>query len=193
MRHRLPHSASRRHALVLAAALCLGGLGHAATWASQRNAPATAASGPMPAAAKPATAWQSVSGKHTGSGVVLRYAVPEKMAVGEAITVRLQFSGVTAPDGATVEVRDRAARATLLALPLPAGEQRTIEVPYTGRADGIQFLDVTTTQAGRMTVVSVPLRVGTGELKLKPDGQRRTTAGGDAVISLPAASPGASR
>lgn len=193
MRHRSSRSASRWRVLGLAAALCLAGLGPAATWASERGAPAAAASGTLPAAAKPAPAWQSVRGKHTGSGVVLRYAVPEKMAVGEAVTVRLQLSGVTAADGATVEVRDRAARALLLTQQLSAGEERTIEIPYTGRADGMQFLDVTTTQAGRLTVVSVPLRVGTGELKLKPEGQRRTTAGGDAVISLPAATPGASR
>lgn len=156
--------------------------------ASDRHA-APAAPGAPAATGKPTPAWQAVSGKHTGSGVVLRYAAPEKMAVGEAVTVRLQLSGVTAPDGATVEVRDRAARATLITLSLARGEERTVDLPYTGRADGMQFIDVSTTQAGRMTVVSVPLRVGTGELKLKPEGQRRTTAGGEAVISLPAATP----
>lgn len=188
MRHRSSRSASHRQLLGLAAALCLAGLGHASASASDRTA-----AGATPGAGKPTPAWQSVSGKHTGSGVVLRYAVPDKMAVGEAVTVRLQFSGVTAPDGATVEVRDRAARAVLLTQPLAAGEERTVEIPYTGRTDGMQFIDVTTTQAGRVSVVSVPLRVGTGELKLKPEGQRRTTTGGEAVISLPAASPGASR
>lgn len=192
MRHRSSSSPTRRQVLA-AAVLCLGAFAHGATWASDRPSAAPAASGTPPAAAKPAPAWQSVSGKHTGSGVVLRYAVPDKMAVGEAVTLRLQLSGVTAPDGATVEVRDRAARALLLTQQLSAGEERTIEIPYTGRTDGMQFLDVTTTQAGRLTVVSVPLRVGTGELRLKPEGQRRATAGGDAVISLPAATPGASR
>lgn len=188
MRHRSSRSASHRQLLGLATALCLAGFGHAAASASDRTA-----AGPTPGAGKPTPAWQSVSGKHTGSGVVLRYAVPDKLAVGEAVTVRLQLSGVTSADGATVEVRDRAARAVLLTQPLAAGEERTLEIPYTGRTDGMQFIDVTTTQAGRVTVVSVPLRVGTGELKSKPEGQRRTTASGEAVISLPAASPGASR
>lgn len=192
MRHRSSRGPARRHVLA-AALLGLGALVHATTWASDREVVASAASGTPPAAAKPAPAWQTVSGKHTGSGVVLRYAVPDKMAVGEAVTLRLQLSGVTAPDGATVEVRDRGARALLLTQHLAAGEERTIEVSYTGRSDGMQFLDVTTTQAGRLTAVSVPLRVGTGELKLKPEGQRRTMTGGEAVISLPAATPGASR
>lgn len=187
MRRRPSCIASSRHAL--AAGALLG--------AASLCSPGALAAGREPAAeaAKAQPAWQSVSGKHTGSGVVLRYAVPDKMAVGEAVTVRLQFSGVSAPDGASVEVRDPVARTTLLALRLAQGEQRTVELPFAGRADGMQYIDITTTQAGRMTVVSVPLRVGTGELKLKPEGQRSTTAGGEAVISLPAATPapGASR
>lgn len=163
------------------ATACLFGLGTLAACAA-----------PLAPGAKgeqPAPAWQSVSGKHTGSGVVMRYAVPDKMAVGETVTVRLQFSGVSAADGATIEVRDPAARTTLLTLSLAPGEQRVVDLPYTGRADGMQFIDVATTQAGRLTVQSVPLRVGSGELKLKPEGQRRTTASGETVISLPAASP----
>jgi len=155
---------------------------------------APAASGQAPA--KPdatAPAWQNAAGKHTGSGVAVRYAVPDKIAVGETVTVRLQLAGVSSPEGATVVVSDPASRATLLTLRLASGEQRTVELPYAGRSDGMQFLDVTTTQAGRMTVVSVPLRVGSGELKLKPEGQRRVTSGGEAVISLPASSPASGR
>ena len=138
---------------------------------------------------KPPAAWRSVSGKHTGSGIVLRYAVPDKMAVGETVIVRLQFSGVSSPEGATVEVRDPATRTTLLTLRLEQGEQRTVELPYVGRADGMQFIDVASTQAGRATMQSLALRVGSGQLKLKAEGQRGTTASGEAVISLPAASP----
>ena len=158
-------------------------------------ATAAFASGPMAAAGnggKAATAPVISHGK-PNSGVVVAPTVPDKIAVGETITVRLQISGVSAADGAGIEVRDPATRTVLLTGRLAQGEQKTIELPYTGRADGMQYLDVTTTQAGRSTVQSVPLRVGTGELKLKPEGQRRTTASGEAVISLPAASPGASR
>lgn len=158
----------------------------------QAGTPGSSAAPATPATAsadKASSAWHTVRGKHTGSGVVLRYAVPDKIAVGETFTVRLQFLGVTANDGATVEVRERATRTSLLSLSLTAGEPRTVELPYASRVDGMQFLDVSTTQGGRVTVQSIPLRIGTGELKTKPQGQRSTTADGDAVISLPAATP----
>lgn len=125
-----------------------------------------------------------------GSGVTVSPTVPAKIAVGQTVTVRLRFGGVTAEDGATVEVRDPATKTTLLSTRLARGEQRTVDLPYTGRSDGMQYIDVTTTQAGRMSVQAVALPVGSGRLKLEADGRRSTTAGGEAVISLPASSPG---
>src|SRR5690606_6738953 len=82
--------------------------------------------------------WQIASAKHGGSGVVLRYAVPDKVALGETVTVRLRLSGVTAADGATVEVRDPALGTTLAAFTLASGEQRALELPFTARVDGPQ-------------------------------------------------------
>lgn len=128
-----------------------------------------------------------------GSGVIVNATVPAKVGLGETVTVRLQISGVTAADGASVEVRDAAAQATLLSTRLAAGEARTIDVPYTGRTDGMQYLAVTTTQAGRSSVQAVAVPVGSGQIKLKPEGQRRIAPGGETVISLPASSPGSGR
>jgi hypothetical protein len=142
----------------------------------------------VPELVKPATASQQPHGK-PDSGVVVQYGVPDTIAVGETVTLRLQFSGVTAADGATIEVRDPSTRDTLVSARLFQGEQRTIELPYTSRTDGMQFVDITTTQAGRSTVQSVPLRVGSGELRLKPAGKKITTTTGENVISLPAAEP----
>jgi hypothetical protein len=131
-----------------------------------------------------ATAHQS-SGKPT-SGVIVQSSVPNKIAVGETVALRLHVSGVTAPDGATVEVRDPSSRDPLVSVRLAQGERRIIEIPYMSRTDGMQFIDITTIQDGRRSVQSVPLRVGSGEVSLKPAGTKRTTAGGEAVISLPA-------
>ena len=128
-----------------------------------------------------------------GSGVLVRATVPARIAVGETVAIRLQVSGVTAADGASIEVRDVATQLTLLSARLAAGEARTIELPYTGRSDGMQTLAVTTTQAGRASVQAVALPVGSGQVHSKPQGQRRTTASGEAVISLPASSPGSTR
>jgi len=147
-------------------------------------AAATAATGGKAAAAASA----KPQGK-PGSGVTVAHTVPARIGVGETVTVRLRISGVTAADGATVEVRDPATKVTLLSTQLAQGEQRTVDLPYTGRSDGMQYLDVTTTQGGRSTVVSVPLAVGSGQVRLKTEGERRTTADGEAVISLPATSP----
>lgn len=177
-RRRAAHGARDLFALALVgAAIACGPLDAVAGTTAAENTKATTA--------RP-------GGKPT-SGVVVTYTAPAKVAVGETVMLRLQISGVSAADGATVEVRDAAGRATLLSTRVAAGEQRTLELPYTGRADGMQFIDVITAQGGRSSVQSLPVRVGTGELKLKPQGQRSATAGGDAVISLPAVTPSASR
>ncbi|MBI5716762.1 MAG: hypothetical protein HZC37_03650 [Burkholderiales bacterium] len=166
-------------------------LGAAAVCVASSIAGATAACASAVAEGGKAGA-HAAHGKPT-SGVTVTPTVPAKIALGETVTVRLRFSGVTAADGATVEVRDPTTRATLLSTRLARGEQKTIDLPYTGRTDGMQFIDVATTQAGRSSVQSVPLPVGSGQLKLKSEGQRQTTTGGEAVISLPASSPGAGR
>lgn len=150
---------------------------------------AACAGGEAPASGKPGARTQA----KPGSGVMVNATVPAKVGLGETVTVRLQISGVTAADGASVEVRDAATQATLLSTRLAAGEARTIDVPYTGRTDGMQYLAVTTTQAGRSSVQAVAVPVGSGQIKLKPEGQRRTTASGETVISLPASSPGSGR
>jgi hypothetical protein len=162
-----------------AALFCLGAAG--AALASGAVAAAPAADKPKAAAAAP-------RGK-PGSGVVFSAVVPAKVGVGESVTLKLRFAGVTAADGATVEVRDSADQAVLATARLAQGEERTIDVPYSARTDGMQFVSVHTAQGGRTSVQSVAIRVGSGELKLKPQGQRGTAPGGEAVISLPSSKP----
>lgn len=145
---------------------------------------AVAADPTFASAAKPSAAAQQPRGKPV-SGVIVEHSVPGKIAVGEAVTVKLRFSGVTSPEGATVEVRDPSTRATLASLWLAQGEKRTIELPYRSVNDGMQFIDVTTVQAGRGSVESVALRVGSGDLRLKSPGKLQTTAEGEAVIVMP--------
>jgi hypothetical protein len=141
-------------------------------------------------AAAPAAKWETARGKHTGSGVVVRYSVPDKIAVGETVTVRLMIAGVSAAEGASVEVRDPATQAVLLSTRAERGEEKAAELRITARNDGTQYLDVQTTQAGRLTVQSIALRVGSGKTALKAEGQKQTTATGETVISMPATEPG---
>ena len=122
-------------------------------------------------------------GKPT-SGVIVEPSVPETIALGQTVTVRLEVSGITAHDGATVEVRDPSRRETLAAVWLMQGERRVIDLPYTGRIDGMQFVDIATTQDGGTSVVSVPLRVGSGELRLETVGKKVTTPTGEKIILM---------
>ena len=175
-----------------AASLCirLGAL--AVGIAGAGAALAAGASSATTDAVKPAATQQQPRGKPT-SGVVVRYVVPTKIAVGETVTLRLQFSGVTAADGAMVEVRDPSTHETLASMRLERGERRIVELPYTSVTYGMQFVDVITVQRGRSSVQSVPVRVGSGELRLKTQGTRQTTATGENVISLQAVDPGVRR
>lgn len=156
--------------------------------------PAVAANGsgsPLPVKAKASSHWTDATAKHNGSGVRLAYAVPAGLQPGQTGTVELRFSGVTADDarvewrapaGASV-VSAQAGSATSMAL--PPGQVTTISLDVTVAADGMAYLDVFTTQAGRGSAQSVPIKVGSGAVLLKREGAMQTGPAGEKVISLP--------
>jgi hypothetical protein len=129
--------------------------------------------------------WQRTAFKPHGSGVEVAYVAPPRLAPGQTGTVRLHFGGVTAADGAIASVRDPVSGRTLLLLHVASGEPREVDFAYTAPADGMQFLDVTTVQAGRTSVVSIPVPVGSGKLVLKSAGKLSISASGERVISMP--------
>jgi hypothetical protein len=134
--------------------------------------------------AMPLDAWAS---KRT-SGVFLQAEVPPKLRAGEAITLKLQVGGVTAADGASIEVRRAGQRDVLFATRLRKGEQRTFEIPYVASADSLQHVDVFTRQGNRSSVQSIEIPVGSARMLATSEGVRRTTPTGEVVISLPARS-----
>lgn len=162
-------------------------------WTGQLFAAGDAGSGTAsPAATTTAAAGKPgplirAAGKPNGSGVVLSYRVPEKIAVGETVTIMLHFDGITAADGAAVEVREVTTRRQMLSLRLQPGEPQTVEFLFTALSDGMQYLDVTTRHAEGLSVQSLPLRVGSGKLTLKEGGRRLVTPAGEGLISLPSA------
>lgn len=123
--------------------------------------------------------------KHNGSGVALRYGTPTGLQPGAAGRVQVQLSNVTAVDGARVEVRSVATGATLLSTTLQRGETRLVDIDVPPQPDGMQYLSVVTTQAGRSSLQSIPLKVGSGRAAMKVEGQPQTTPTGEKVISLP--------
>lgn len=171
-----------RHALHAAALPALALLLVGCT--AQASADSMAASMKLPAAASPALV--AAPAKHNGSGVRLRYGVPAGIAAGQASTLRLALSNVTAADGARVEVRAAGGGELLTSFSLQRGEQREFDVALPALPDGLHYLDVITTQAGRSSVQSVPVKVGSGRPALKTEGQAQTMPDGERVISLPA-------
>lgn len=135
--------------------------------------------------------WTLAASKHNGSGIRLRYSVPAQLQPGQVARVQLQFSGVSA-DGASVDLRPpqgarltRADGSALGTLALTRDQATTLDVLLTPAGDGMQTLDVFTSQAGRRSAQSVPLKVGTGAAALKASGAVKSTPAGERVISLP--------
>ena len=125
--------------------------------------------------------------KKPGSGVSLAYKVAPA-AVGAPVTLTLRFSGVSAPAGARVSIVADPGLAVQgdRGLTLAAGAAQELQLQVSAAADGVYFVNVTTEQAGRAHVTSVPVTVGKGALKLNKQGTVKPAAGGEPVVSLPA-------
>ena len=177
-----------RHAGILVAALAFGagpGCADPGTSPARSAGSETGSSKPMP--------WVQAPAKPNGSGVALKYSAPEALKLGEVGTVRLQVSNVVAATGARLEVRasDPAVKVVVEGgsvsgpVTLVRGDSRELEVQVSSSVDGLYYLSVFTTQDGRFTASSIPLKIGTGESRQKAQGSVQTTPSGEKVISLP--------
>ena len=124
----------------------------------------------------------------------MRYSVPSGLRAGQKALVQLVISGARASDasvqlsadGAALRILtiDRAAPAGPIAV--APGAERRIDVEVSASSDGMHYLNALLTQNGRRAPSAVPLRVGTGDVPMKREGQAQTTPGGERIISLPA-------
>lgn len=161
------------------AALCTASLFAAPAWACGEDAT-------HKAPAKK-TAWVKLAQKHNGSGVQVRYSRPSVLQVGQASTVRLEFSGVSTDAGAAAEIKAHSG-VTLsgaTSVTLQSGRATSVEVQVAATSEGRHYIDVFTTQGGRTSVQSIPLQVGNAKPQLKTTGKPETTPSGEKVISLP--------
>jgi hypothetical protein len=140
----------------------------------------------------PKPVWVQAAAKHGGSGVSLRYSLAATLQPNVPAALQLQFAGIS-EDDASVEVRapvgvtlTDANGAPLASQSLPRGQITTLSLTVTAAVDGMQFIDVFTTQGGRGSAQSVPLKVGKGEMLLKKSGDLRIEPNGERVISMPA-------
>lgn len=150
---------------------------------------ATAQSGepiPMPVARK----WVEAPSKPNGSGIRVRYSVPDVVQPGQLTPVQIELSNVQAgaevqwrlPNGSTGTSMPRGPDTYMALTP---GQPNVITVNVVPAADGTVYLDVFTRQNGRSSAQSVPLKVGSGKVTLQQPGTAKPAPGGERVISLP--------
>ncbi len=126
--------------------------------------------------------------KKPGSGVDLAYRIDGTPAAKSPTALTLRFTGVSAPEGARVTITapdglsiDGQRQRTLSA----AAAAQEMRLAVTAAADGVYYVNVTTEQAGRSHVTSVPVTVGKGQLKLQKNGNVQTMPNGERVVSMP--------
>ncbi len=133
---------------------------------------------------KPGT-WMYAPLKKGGSGVSVRWRLAAAPKAGEPVTMTLEFGGLRSIDGARFEVTGEnvnLARATGMQA-LKAGPPQQQQVSFTPKAEGVYFINVFTEQAGRTSVVSLPVQVGKVGVKLeKPQNITTLPNGQKAVI-----------
>ena len=126
--------------------------------------------------------------KRGGSGVTVAYRIEGAAQPNVPARITVELSGVTAQEGATASfsAEEPAWLHSAAALTLRPHQTNSASLEVTAPADGMYFVNVTTTQAGRSSVVQIPVKVGAGAAKLEKQGTVQTTPSGERVISLPA-------
>jgi hypothetical protein len=144
--------------------------------------PSSPKGGEQGAAVPPRTAGQ----KPGGSGVVVQYQVGATPQPGQPTAVVLQFDGVTAPDGATVQLTPDSGLSLQgsATLTLPQGRS-TATVRVASERQGLAYLNLFISQSGASSVVSIPIQTGGSAPALKSTGELKTTPDGERIITLP--------
>ena len=127
------------------------------------------------------------SAKKGGSGVDVAYRIDGRPQPNTPVRITVEFKNVNAQDGATAAF---SAEAPLVlagpsSLALASGQTSSTTLTVTAPADGTYFVNVTTRQAGRPSVISIPVTVGAGGVRLQKQGTVQTMPNGEKVISLP--------
>lgn len=132
--------------------------------------------------------------KANASGLTLRYSVPSGLRAGQTALVQLVISGAHAGD-ASVQLSTESAALRIVKvdgatpagpIAIVPGAERRIDVEVIASSDGMHYLHAVLTQNGRRAATAVPLRIGSGSVSMKREGQAQTTPGGERIISLPA-------
>jgi hypothetical protein len=141
------------------------------------------------------SAWIFAKQKHNASGVTLRYRDSGMVKSGQAATVNLVLAGITAAEGAQVEIKTSDPAMVVLRDGNPvnapfnlssSGEHR-MDLTVANAPDGLHYVNIFMTQRGRTSVAGVPVKVGHGESRQKAEGRLETAPSGERIIVLPSA------
>jgi hypothetical protein len=126
--------------------------------------------------------------KRGGSGVHVAYRIEGAAQPNVPARITVELSGVTAQQGASASfsAEEPAWLRSAAALTLRPNQRHTATLEVTAPADGMYFVNVITTQAGRSSIVQIPVKVGAGAAKREKQGTVQTAPSGERVISLPA-------
>jgi hypothetical protein len=142
-----------------------------------------------------ASPWIVAKQKHTASGVTLRYRESGTVKSGQTATVSLVLAGITAAEGAQIEIKTSDPAMVVLRdgnpvnapIFLPAGGQHRMDLTVANAPEGLHYVNIFMTQRGRTSVAGVPVKVGDGQSRQKAEGQLETTPSGERIIVLPSA------
>jgi hypothetical protein len=129
----------------------------------------------------------STAAKKGGSGVSVAYRIEGVARPNVPADITVELSGVGTQEGATASfsAEEPARLSGPATLNLRPNQTNTASLQVTAPSDGMYFVNVTTTQAGRSSVVQIPVKVGAGTPKLEKHGTVQTAPDGERVISLP--------
>ncbi|MBU6436387.1 MAG: hypothetical protein KGQ77_02585 [Betaproteobacteria bacterium] len=171
----------------------LAWVGAAAAGQAEAPAPASAAqprSAALPAHHAPAKHYRTLPQKKNGSGVQVGYRLEGTPAVGQPLTISLQFHRVVASGGAAVRFTTDAglqlAPWATQPLPLRTGQSNAQQIVVTPQSEGLHYVNVFTEQAGRSSAAAIAVQVGNKAPTMKSLGPVTTDATGEKIISMPA-------
>lgn len=125
--------------------------------------------------------------KKGGSGVSVAYRIEGVPQANVPTSITVEFSGVGESGDAlaSFSAEEPAVLTSAPSLTISSNQTSVANVLVNAPADGVYFVNVTTRQAGRSSVVSIPVKVGAGTPRLERSGTVQTTPSGEHVISLP--------
>jgi hypothetical protein len=140
--------------------------------------------------------WIQAAQKHNNSGLTMRYRIDGEVALGQPVTISLEFGGARAADA---RVSISPAKALNVGLSsgmqkqgdgfqqlLKPGEISAPSITVTPMSEGAHMINIQLTQSGQTSATGIMLRVGQAGQTVETSGQSVTAENGEKLIVMPA-------